>query len=73
VSATEGVLVAKKKADAKADRHQSGFLVRLPEAFRGPLDELKAKHRRAITTEVQIALEKHFRDEGIKFTPEAKS
>ena len=43
----------------------SGFMVRLPESHRTPLDLLKKKHRRATTVEVQIALEKHYKDESL--------
>jgi hypothetical protein len=54
--------VAKKKPK---DQHKSGFMVRLPESHRPPLDALKKKHRRATTTEVQIALERHYQAEGV--------
>lgn len=60
----------KKRKPAKVeDRHRSGFMIRLPEPFRAALEQLHAKHRRPMTVEVQIALEKHFRDEGVKFPP----
>ena len=59
-------MAAKKKPK---DRHRSGFMVRLPEEHRTALDETTKRTRRAITTEVQIALEKHYRDEGVKFPP----
>ena len=55
----------KKKAKPAADLHRSGFMVRLPESHRAPLAALKAKHRRAMTVEIQIALEKHYRDEKV--------
>jgi hypothetical protein len=54
--------VAKKTAK---DQHKSGFMVRLPEGHRKSLEALKKKHRRATTVEVQIALEKHYKDEGV--------
>ena len=55
----------KKKQD---DREPGqGVLVRLPEAYREPLDLLKKRFRRPTTTEVQIALEAHFKSEGVKF------
>jgi hypothetical protein len=47
------------------DKHKSGFLVRLPGLFRPPLAKLRERHRRAITVEVQIALEKHLAAEGV--------
>lgn len=59
-----------KKPRQQEDMHQSGFLVRLPEVHREMLEQLKKKHRRPMTEEVQIALEKHYRDEGLKFPPE---
>lgn len=46
------------------DKHKSAFMVRLPERYRGALESLKAKTRRATTVEVQIALDKHLKDEG---------
>jgi hypothetical protein len=56
----------KKKPTSKPkDQHKSGFMVRLPESFRPPLEVLKAKNRRPTTTEIQIALERHFRAEGV--------
>lgn len=55
-----------KSKKPPADRHASGFLVRLPELMREPLEKLRTKHRRPITTEVQIALEKHFTSEGVR-------
>ena len=53
-----------KKGQRPADRHASGFMVRLPETFRDLLWKLREKNRRPITEEVQIALEKHLKDEG---------
>lgn len=50
----------------KKDQHKSGFLVRLPESYRPPLERLKAKNKRPITSEVQLALDKHFKDEDAK-------
>ncbi len=59
----------KQKPTKAADLHKSGFMVRLPEEFRACLKELKAKNRRDFTVEVQIALEAHFKANGIKFPP----
>lgn len=56
-------MAAKKKA--KKDAHKSGFMVRLPEQYRPPLEQLKKKTRRTITVEVQLALDKHLKDEGL--------
>jgi hypothetical protein len=61
-----------KDTKRSSDRHQSGFMVRLPEYLRGPVEELKKKHRRTGTTEVVIALEERLTREKITFTrPEA--
>lgn len=62
-----------KKPKPPKDRHRSGFMVRLPEAHRVALEELKKKHRRAYTEEVQIALEKHYRDEGVSLGSSAST
>lgn len=61
---------APKAASKPKDQHKSGFMVRLPESFRAPLDTLKAKNRRPTTAEIQIALERHFQAEGVPFTSE---
>ena len=53
----------KKKA---ADQHKSGFMVRLPEAYRTLLEKLKLKNRRTVTMEVRIAIDKHLEGEGLK-------
>jgi len=54
-----------KTPKKKPDTHKSGFMVRLPESYRTILSKLKAKNRRTITVEIQIALDKHAKDEGI--------
>lgn len=41
------------------DRHKSGFMVRLPEEWREWLQEVTAKSRRTMTSEVQIALSEY--------------
>jgi predicted DNA-binding protein len=51
--------MTKPKKKSPPDRHKSSFMIRLPEQFRELLSRAKAKTRRATTTEVQIALEKH--------------
>jgi hypothetical protein len=54
-----------KKPGPPADQHKSKFMVRLPEAYREKLAKLTARTRRAITVEVQIALDKHFKEEKV--------
>ena len=58
--------MAKTPKPKPKDQHKSGFMVRLPDAYRGPMATLKAKNRRPMTTELQMALDKHFKEEGIK-------
>lgn len=41
------------------------FMVRLPESYRERLTRLVGRTKRKMTTEVQLALDKHFRDEKI--------
>jgi predicted DNA-binding protein len=53
------------KPKKKKDQHKSGFMVRLPVEYREKLLKLTERTRRKITVEVQIALDKHFRDEKI--------
>jgi hypothetical protein len=60
---------AKKSAKRTTDRHRSGFMLRLPENHRLALEELRKKNRRTFTEEVQIALEKHYKDEGVRLPP----
>lgn len=55
-------MVKKKKP---ADQHKSGFMVRLPEPYRVALASLKAKTRRAMTVEVQMALDAHLKANGV--------
>jgi hypothetical protein len=62
-----------KKTERPKDQHKSGFMVRLPEAHREALEQLKKRTRRAITVEVQIALEEHYKREGVPFPPEGSS
>lgn len=56
-------------AKKKTDRHKSGFMVRLPAIYRELLNQVRLKSRRTITVEVQIALDKHLKDEGIQPPP----
>ena len=60
-------MASKKKG--KPDQHKSGFMVRLPEAYREKLEEVAVKNRRTMTVETQIALDKHFQAEGIEPPP----
>jgi hypothetical protein len=46
----------------KKGQHASGFMVRLPENFRTQLRRLQKQMRRPLTTEIQIALEKHLKE-----------
>lgn len=57
--------MAKTPKSKTKDKHTSGFMLRLPGAYRAPMAALKAKNRRPMTTELQLALDKHFKDEGI--------
>ncbi len=56
--------MSKKKA--ARDQHTSGFLVRLPEAYRPKLLELKRKTDRPITANVRRAVDKELRENGIE-------
>ncbi len=55
-----------KKPPKGKDRHASGFMIRFPEAYREAMNKLKAKTRRTITVEAQIALDKHLKENGIE-------
>jgi len=57
--------VPRSKKKQPADRHKSGFMVRLPESFRGALAELQRSTLRPATVEVQLALAAHLRAGGI--------
>jgi hypothetical protein len=57
--------VAKSKSKPK-DQHKSGFLVRLPVAYRGKLEELRKTTRRPFTTEIQVALDAHMKANGVE-------
>jgi hypothetical protein len=53
----------------RPDQHTSKFFLRLPEGYRAPLTAESEDTGLPMTVIVQIALEKHFRDVGRKFTP----
>jgi hypothetical protein len=62
-------MAAKKRTrEERTDRHKSAFVVRLPLEYRDALRRLRRKNRRTYTSEVKIALEEHFKREGIEFT-----
>ncbi len=54
--------MAKKKAP---DQHKSAFLIRIPEAYRGKLEELKRKTDRPYTAAVRRALDLYLEQNGI--------
>jgi hypothetical protein len=54
-----------KKKPGPADRHASSFMLRLPEEWRAVFVKAKLKNRRPFTTEAVIALEKHFKEQGL--------
>lgn len=56
--------MAKSKPKAK-DRHASAFLLRLPEVWRDVFRKAKEKNRRPFTQEAIIALEAHFKEQGL--------
>lgn len=61
------VMAAKKKPKAKQpDAHRSGFLVRIPEAYRAKLEELKTKTDRPYTAAVRRALDAYLKEHGIQ-------
>jgi predicted DNA-binding protein len=49
-----------------ADQHKSGFLVRLPEAYRAKLQELKQKTDRPMAASVRRALDAYLKANGIE-------
>jgi hypothetical protein len=55
-----------KKKKARPDQHKSGFLVRLPVAYRALLQELKRKTDRPITASVRRGVDKELRENGIE-------
>jgi hypothetical protein len=57
--------MAKNKKQNGGDRHTSGFMVRLPEAFRTQLQQMCAQTRRTMTVEIQIALEEYLAKSGL--------
>ena len=57
--------MAKKSEVEDTDRHGSAFMVRLPEVYRQQLKKLRETTRRPMTTEIQIALEKHLAESGL--------
>jgi hypothetical protein len=58
-------MARKKTKSEAADRHASGFMVRLPEVYREQLRLLRPKTRRTMTEEIKMAIEKHLEAEGL--------
>lgn len=56
--------MAKAKNTPK-DQHKSGFMVRLPEAYREKLRELQAKTDRPFTSDVRRALDAYLTANGV--------
>jgi hypothetical protein len=54
-----------KNKKAQKDQHRSGFLVRLPESYREPLQKLKALTDRPITASVRRGVDAELRANGI--------
>lgn len=61
--------MAKQPRRKQKDMHQSGFLVRLPEAYRGPLEELKAATGCPLAVSVRRAVRAYLKEHG-KTPPE---
>ena len=55
-----------KKKPTPKDQHKSGFMVRLPEAYREKLAELKRKTERPYTTDVRRALDDYLKANGVE-------
>lgn len=62
--------MAKKKAKLP-DQHKSGFLVRLPEAYRAKLQEHKDKTDRPFSVAVRKAVDAFLKENGIEPPPQA--
>ena len=59
---------ANAASEQTQDRHCSGYLFRLLNEHRVVLEELRNKHHRSPTKEMQIPLENHSWEEGIAFS-----
>jgi hypothetical protein len=57
--------MAKQAKENGKDRHESGFMVRLPEVYREQLRKLQEKTRRPMTSDIQIALEEYLAKAGL--------
>jgi predicted DNA-binding protein len=57
--------MAKKKKPTKPAKQDQGgnFMVRLPDEYKEKLEKVIARTKRSFTAEVQVALDKHFKDE----------
>lgn len=58
-----------KKKPKPPDKHASGFMVRLPESYRGPLERMKREHGRPITESVRRALDAYLKANGVDPPP----
>jgi hypothetical protein len=57
-------MAAKEKR--KGDRHKTGFLVRLPEVYRGKFLEHKLKTDRPIAAAIRRAADAYLKENGIE-------
>lgn len=57
------------KPAKEKDRHESRFMLRLPEIYRENLQKLCGQSLRSMTTEAKLALRKHFAEHGLE-TPD---
>lgn len=58
--------MSKKKPQGPKDQHKSGFLVRLPEAYRAKLQEHKDKTDRPFSVAVRRAVDAYLKGNGIE-------
>lgn len=56
----------KKKPERSKDRHQSGFMVRLPEAYRAKLQEHKTKTGCPFAEAIRRAMDAFLKANGIE-------
>lgn len=59
----EEFAMGKKKTN---DRHKSGFLVRLPEAYREKLHGLKEKTDRPVAAMIRRAVDAYLKENGVE-------
>jgi hypothetical protein len=65
-------MASKKKARSEStkDRHVSGWMVRLSSELKEGIRQVAEKHRRTLTTEVNIAVEEYLKVHGLWPLPE---